>query len=350
MKKNNVYARHLLVSRRHAPTESISEFLQAMKGLAKECSFDDVSAAVYREELTRDSFINNLSSSSIRQRLLEKDNLTLVQAYELADSIDRAQRQSQHMNQVVGHTMTAASTAPLEGPPGDCDVALDGLSVATARTQSSSPHNKEVVRQSCCHCGLHQHKSRLMCPAHEAICHACGKRGHYSRVCRTKSSSQSINKSSASAVFSETRPVLASAPPSLESAVIKGSLKGSPVEVLIDSGASENFIDDKVASRLNLPVKTESVSIGMASSEVSVHTIGKVTGVLELLGRSYSDSTFKVLREFCADVIVGQEFLKRHTSVTFVMNEPEDPLTIGTPSTTTSAQLSVAAPKLDPPR
>ena len=77
-------------------------------------------------------------------------------------------------------------------------------------------------------------------------------------------------------MFSETRPVLASAPPSLESAVIKGSLEGWPVEVLIDSGASKNFIDDKVASRLNLPVKIESVSIGMASFEVSVHTIGKL--------------------------------------------------------------------------
>jgi len=201
---------HLLVSRRQAPTESISEFLRALKGLAKECSFDDVSAAVYREKLTWDSFISNLSLSSIRQRLLEKDNLTLVQAYELADSLDRAQRQSQHMNQVVGHTMTAASMAPLEGPPGDCDAALDGLSVATARTQSSSPRNKEVVRQSCCYCGLNQHKSRLMCPARESICHACKKRGHHSQVCRTKFSSQSINKSSSAAVFSETNPVLAS--------------------------------------------------------------------------------------------------------------------------------------------
>ena len=46
-----------------------------------------------------------------------------------------------------------------------------------------------------------------------------------------------MNKSSAAAVFSETRPVLASAPPSLQSAVIKGSLEGSPVEILVDSGA-----------------------------------------------------------------------------------------------------------------
>jgi len=196
------------------------------------------------------------------------------------------------MNQVVGQTMTAASTASLEGSTGECDVALDDLSVATARTQSSSPRNKEVVSQSCCYCGLNQHKIRSLCPAREAICHACGKRGHFSRVFQTKSSSQSFYKSSAAAVFSEIRSVLASTPQSLESAVIKGSLEGSPVKVLIDSGAYENFIDDKIAKRLNLPVKTESVSIGMASSEVSVHTIGKVTGALKLMGHSYNNSTF----------------------------------------------------------
>jgi len=151
-------------------------------------------------------------------------------------------------------------------------------------------------------------------------------------------------------VFSGTHPVLPSAPQSFESAVIKGSLEDSSVEVLIDSGASENFIDDKIASRLSLPVKTESVSIGMASSEVSEQTIGKVTGALSLPGRLYYDSTFKVLRELCADVIVGQEFLKRRTSVTFVTNVPEKPLTIGTPSPATSAQLSIAAAELDPPQ
>ena len=231
-KNNNVYARHLLVSRRQIPTESISEFLQALKSFAKECSFADVSAAVYREELTRGSFINNLSSSSIRQSLLEKDNLTLVQAYELAGSLDRAQRQSQHMNEIVGQTTTAASTPPLARPTGNSDSSLDYLSVATARTQSSSLR-KEALRQSCSYCGLNQHKRRSMCPAREAMCHACGKRGHYSRVCRTKTSNQSVNKSLTSAAmgFSETLPVLASSPQNLESAVIKGPLEGLPVEV-----------------------------------------------------------------------------------------------------------------------
>jgi len=47
-KKNNVYARHLLVSRKQTPGESISVYLQALKILAKECSFTEVSANAYR--------------------------------------------------------------------------------------------------------------------------------------------------------------------------------------------------------------------------------------------------------------------------------------------------------------
>jgi len=41
-----------------------------------------VSAEQYREELIRDSFINGLSSQGIRQRLLEKDDLSLEAAYD----------------------------------------------------------------------------------------------------------------------------------------------------------------------------------------------------------------------------------------------------------------------------
>jgi len=36
------------------PPEKPSQILQALKTLAKDCSFQDVSADVYREELTRD--------------------------------------------------------------------------------------------------------------------------------------------------------------------------------------------------------------------------------------------------------------------------------------------------------
>ena len=74
-RKNNVYARHLLVSRRQSSNESIAKYLQALKTLSKDCTFRNVTAQQYREELIRDSFINGLSSAVIRQRLLENDDL-----------------------------------------------------------------------------------------------------------------------------------------------------------------------------------------------------------------------------------------------------------------------------------
>ncbi len=52
----------------------MDEFLQALKTLAKDCKFKDVTATVYRDESVRDA---GLQSGSIRQRLLENSTLDL---------------------------------------------------------------------------------------------------------------------------------------------------------------------------------------------------------------------------------------------------------------------------------
>jgi len=45
------------------------------KNSCKDCTFSAVTAATYREELTRDALINGLSSASIRQTYREgRDN------------------------------------------------------------------------------------------------------------------------------------------------------------------------------------------------------------------------------------------------------------------------------------
>jgi len=59
-------------------------------------------------------------------------------------------------------------------------------------------------------------------------------------------------------------------------------------------GAPENVIDLDVYARLNLPVNGERSSIGMASSEISVETLGKTTADLKLLDQTYRSSNFRV--------------------------------------------------------
>ena len=85
------------------------------------------------------------------------------------------------------------------------------------------------------------------------------------------------------------------APSGLESAVVKGSLEGDPVHVLIDSGASENFVDTDIVRKLGLPLAGRATSIGMVSSGVSMQTLGRVSGVLSLMDRQYPNASFHVM-------------------------------------------------------
>jgi len=61
-------------------------------------------------------------------------------------------------------------------------------------------------------------------------------------------------------------------------------------------------------------------SIGMASIEITVPTCVTFVATLFLQDRTYPTSTFSVMKNLCSDVIVGQEFLKLHSSVNFMMN------------------------------
>ena len=108
--KNNVYARHLLVSRRQGADETIADYLQALKNLSKDCTFAAVSAQQYKEQLIRDSFINGLSSAFTCQHLLENDELSLNRAFELADNLDRAYRHAA----LLESNQAAATVVPPE--------------------------------------------------------------------------------------------------------------------------------------------------------------------------------------------------------------------------------------------
>ena len=82
--KSEVFCRHLLQTRKQQPSETIDQFLLALKTLSKDCNFTDVNATTYREEAIRDAFINGIYCSNSRQRLFENTSLVLNDAYNLS--------------------------------------------------------------------------------------------------------------------------------------------------------------------------------------------------------------------------------------------------------------------------
>ena len=57
---NEIFAQHLLASRRQQSGETLGEFLRELHKLGKDCNIKAVSAEKYREELIWDTFMDLL--------------------------------------------------------------------------------------------------------------------------------------------------------------------------------------------------------------------------------------------------------------------------------------------------
>ena len=166
--KNEIFARHLLATRKQAPTETLDEYLQALKTLSKDCNFKNVTAAQYCDESIRNAFISGLQSSLIRQRLLENKTLDLKTMFDQARSLESAMKSSESYavpNTLVNAAVPATSAKPVDG--------LEANTLAAVGTETTS--------LSCYFCGNNRHP-RSKCPAKDATCAKCQKKGHYAKV------------------------------------------------------------------------------------------------------------------------------------------------------------------------
>ena len=134
-----------------------------------------MTAAVYQDELVRDSFINGLSSPIIRQRLLEEDTLTLSSAFDKASALELAQQNAE------AYTSSDIPGAVAAVPTQSSERVLTQHSEADSPPESTSAaapgHSKGP--KSCYFCGgAYNQCSRSTCPARNAFCGTCGVKGH----------------------------------------------------------------------------------------------------------------------------------------------------------------------------
>ncbi|XP_059827405.1 uncharacterized protein LOC132395116 [Hypanus sabinus] len=177
---NTVYARHRLATRRQRPGESSAEFLQALQTLVRACDCKTLTAEQHVELLVRDAFVTGLRSVYMRQRLLEHSNLTLRSAIETANALEAALH---YADAVQSRDCPPVPWTPQTPPP----PAPAGKIAAASRDSTSSPIPTTAVACQkpvlCYFCG-HKKHSRQRCPAREATCSSCGKRGHFAKeVC-----------------------------------------------------------------------------------------------------------------------------------------------------------------------
>ena len=306
---NEVFARHLLATRRQRSGETIDEFLLALKTLSKDCNFQNVTAAVYRDEAVRDAFITGLQSNAIRQRLLENKTLDLSTMSIQARSLDTAQKSSEAYGSLGPPPLPVAATTTTSPPS-----ASDPESFVAA-----------VSGAKCYFCGNSKHP-RQKCPAKDATCRRCQKKGHFAKVCRSNPTGE--QGGTAAAMYPTLAAVTSSTPPALLKSSSEVTINGVSARALIDSCSTESFIHPHLVDVLDLQKYSDPRDICMAQSSLSAKTLGYCITSLELDGRTYSNFHLSILPSLCSDLILGLDFQKQHQSVSFHHGGPEPPLTV----------------------
>ena len=207
--KNEVYARHLLAVRRQQPEETIDDFLQALKTLAKDGNYTAVTAQKHQEEAIRDSFITGLKSNAIRQRLLENQKLDLNAAYDQARALDAAQQNAvSYTNQTPQYQASAA----MSGIPTDTSCNQTKFNQYQNKPPTSGmpnrsyshPQQKKYEQPSSgstsqsnqsnrCYFCLRPKHPRERCPARYVTCYNCNIQGHFSKACHSNPSQSSAS-------------------------------------------------------------------------------------------------------------------------------------------------------------
>ena len=315
--KNEVFARHLLSSCKQEQGQSLDQYLQKLKLLAKDCNFKACTAEVHKNEAIRDAFISGLISPHIRQRLLEKSTLDLDTAFENARTLDMAERQSLSYH-------SENTTAALD-EPSDKSYSPD----TTAATGVSD--------SKCFFCGYGRHP-RSKCPAREATCKRCNKTGHFAKVCRSAKDRKPLNALSSDDPHNLATTLSASASNNLKKALITVTINNVNLKALVDTGSTDSYIDASIVRKYRWKIIPSSLSINMASTSLTKKTQGHCVLPLTFKDRHYFQK-LSLLSDLCADIILGHDFLSRHSEVSFPFDGGEDPIKI----------LGVAAANVEAP-
>ena len=305
--KNVMYSRHLLLTTKQQSNQSLDDFLCVLKNISKDCGYKAVTSEEHRNESILSAFVSGLSSNFIRQRLLESDNLTLGTAFTQARTLDLAQRN--------------AESYQSNSYPQACSVSSEQRSSEQGNSQVTAFRpNKQSQR--CWFCGGKRHP-RSQCPAKENTCSSCGKVGHFSKCCNSKS------ENTAAIMIPFMQPRLAATSTNYSKTVLEKILvNGVKTVALFDSGANGNFMDELYASANNISYTPANYPVGLSSGSCSSQVIGVCYVKLVVQNRKYESVKFSILAELVCDLILGESFMDQHSSVVFKFGGTKPPLVL----------------------
>ena len=163
--------RYKFHKRNQGHTETVSEYLAALRRAATECKFEG-----FLEKALRDRFVCGLTSEPLRRRLLLEKELSLTKATEIAVVMEAADKDSKAIEEAK---QNEAAVNVLQKP----------------NRPKLDKRTPQATADTCYHCRRKGHQPQN-CRSREAQCHNCGKTGHIAAACRNRITPQNKKGSS----------------------------------------------------------------------------------------------------------------------------------------------------------
>jgi len=162
--KNVIFKRARFNRRIQQEGESAEQYIAALYNLAESCEYGTM-----KSELIRDRLVVGIRDIGLSERLQADDKLTLDKAKK-AIRIKEAVHEQQEL---------------LQGDTKGNPISVDGVRTDHNMLSRKQPSSSKPLRKLCTRCGrVHDRKAK--CPARDAICHRCRRKGHYESQCFSK--------------------------------------------------------------------------------------------------------------------------------------------------------------------
>lgn len=231
-RRNVIYERARFNTRVQEEGESAEDFATALHALSQHCEYGSL-----QEQLVRDRLVVGIRDKKLSARLQLDPDLTLQKALESARQLETVRQQQAELHpdlptvNKVGATRRA-QRQDTRKPPSDS-------------SQGRPTANTSQAPRPCRWCGRGSH-SRSTCPAKDAKCNSCHKKGHFSSVCLSKRVDivQGADQESECAFLGTV------SSPGIHNWEATIMVQGQPLKFKIDTGADETVLSPEAFERL----------------------------------------------------------------------------------------------------
>lgn len=253
VRRNVIFERARFNQRSQLQGESVEHFITTLYTLAEGCNYGDL-----KDEMIRDRIVVGIRDKALSERMQLDPKLTVDTAKQLA-----RQREAVHEQQAF-----------LRTPPKQ-ELAVEAVGSNSAARTTSKPNSTSEATK-CKRCGRGPHP-RQSCPAKDAVCHKCRKKGHYSAHCLSR-----VPKTSQTASVYDTSYLTAVTTQDTDTAWNATiSLNGEDIRFKLDTGAEVTVISEDALNTLTTNELQSSTKRLCGPDNRPLKVVGQLSAMLQ---------------------------------------------------------------------